>query len=281
MVIVRRDSAAEARVPSFEQMRASLVKEIREQAVDPVFVDKSQKLADISFEASDLVQPAETLGLKIEKSDLFGREGGAGIAANKAVVAAAFSDDVINLGANSDLIELSPGQVMVLRVNEHKKAERKALADVRGEVEAQLRQQKAEEQLEKTAGELVKQLAGGADVAAVAKGNDLTWDSKEKVQRFSRDVPAQVIGEAFKMAHPAKDASSFASVNLPNGDLAVVRVSKVQPGTEVITKDQLRMMGANLAVRNGTHLFDEYVQNLRVRANVKVNAGNDDNNGEG
>ena len=79
------------------------------------------------------------------------------------------------------------------------------------------------------------------------------------------------------MAHPAKGASSFASVNLPNGDLAVVQVSKVEPGTEVISKDQLRMMGTNLAVRNGTHLFDEYVQNLRARANVKVNASNDEN----
>ena len=192
VVIIRRDSAAEARVPSLEQMRASLVKELREQTVDPIFIEKSQKLADISFEASDLVQPAETLGLKIQKSNLFSRDGGEGVAGNKAVVAAAFSDDVVNLGANSDLIELSPGQVMVLRVNEHKKAERKSLTDVRGEVEAQLRQQKGEEKLEKTVGELLTQLAGGADTAVVAKDNDLTWDFKEKVQRFSREVPAQV-----------------------------------------------------------------------------------------
>ena len=108
VVLIRRDGSSEARIPSLEQMRASLVKELRDQAVAPIFVDKSQKLADISFEASDLAQPAEALGLTIEKTGLFGRNGGEGIAGNPGVIAAAFSDDVQNLGANSDLIELSP-----------------------------------------------------------------------------------------------------------------------------------------------------------------------------
>ena len=170
---------------------------------------------------------------------------------------------------------------MVLRVREHNKAERKALADVRGEVEAQLRSEKAEKQLEDKAGALVSQLTDGADVTAVAKDNAMDWTAQEKVQRFSRDVPAQVVGEAFKMAHPAKGASSFASVALPNGDMAVVRVSMVNPGTEVISKEQMRMMGANLAVRNGTQLFDEYVRNLRQHTEVKINVGNNEEGGEG
>ncbi|WP_281647192.1 SurA N-terminal domain-containing protein [Parendozoicomonas sp. Alg238-R29] len=280
VVIIRRDTASDARIPSLDQMRASLVKELREQAVGPVFVEKSQRLADISFEASDLAQPAETLGLEIMQTGLFGREGGEGVTANQAVVTAAFSEEVLNLGANSDLIEVAPGQVMVVRVREHVKAERKVLADVRAEIETLLRAKLGEEQLQEKASKLVTELSGGAEVVSVAKANQLTWQQQAKSLRFSREVPAQIVAEAFRMPHPVDSGSSFASASLPNGDIAVIRMSNVVPGTEIVSAEQMRMMGANLAVRNGTQLYDEYVRNLRERADVKLNVQTEDG-GEG
>lgn len=51
----------------------------------------------------------------------FGREGGEGVAANRAVVQAAFSTEVMDEGANSSAIELDPETVVVLRVKEHRK----------------------------------------------------------------------------------------------------------------------------------------------------------------
>jgi peptidyl-prolyl cis-trans isomerase D len=59
----------------------------------------------------------------VHTSKPFGREGGEGITANRAVVTAAFSQEVLDEGANSTAIELDPETVIVLRAKEHLKPE--------------------------------------------------------------------------------------------------------------------------------------------------------------
>ncbi|WP_262217887.1 hypothetical protein, partial [Escherichia coli] len=84
-----------------------------------------------AFEASDLAQPAQELGLEVKPSEAFGREGGAtGITANRQVLQAAFSPEVLEDGTNSSTIELDPSTVVVVRVKEHKKPEQLPLEQV-------------------------------------------------------------------------------------------------------------------------------------------------------
>ncbi len=272
VVILRRDKAAEARIPSLEQMRASLEKELRSQSADPLFVEKSQKLADDSFEASDLTQPAENLGLEIHKSGLFGKDGqGADeLLANPRVIAAAFSDEVLNQGANSDLVEVGPDQVMVLRVNKHNKAEQMPLADVRASIETSLRSERGEEQLQARVEKLITELDGGTDVKTVAKETGVDWKDSKTTNRFSKDAPAQLLAQAFRMPHPEQGKSSYGSVQLPDGDIALIRVSAVTPGKEKVDKDTQRMMGATLGLRHGSQIFGEYQRDLRQHAEIEV-----------
>ena len=268
VVLIRRDGAAEVRIPTLEQMRPTIVKELRDQAVDPIFVEKSQKLADISFEAADLVQPAETLGLTIQETPLFTRNGGVDISSNSRVVTAAFSDDVINLGANSDLVELDQDRVLVLHVKEHKKPEQRALADVRADIEAALRAKQGEEQLQKRTDTMIAELNGGADRTKLASANDLKWQEQKKAQRFSREIPAQLLQAAFKLPHPAEGKASFGSARLPNDDFAVVMVGQVTSGTEKLAGEQARMMSSTLSMRAGGSLYQEYLKNLHEQAEV-------------
>ncbi|MCL6268733.1 SurA N-terminal domain-containing protein [Sansalvadorimonas sp. 2012CJ34-2] len=267
VVLVRRDNSSAPKIPSLEQMRASLIKELREQAVEPVFVEKSQQLADVSFEASDLAQPAEQFGLKIQSSDLFSRKGGEGIAANQRIVAAAFSDDVLNLGANSDLVELTPEQLVVLRVHDHKKPEQMPLVDVRSSIEEVIRTERGAEQLVKRTEKLIAELKQGK-AGQIAKDNGLEWKVQAKALRYSRDVPAQLVGEAFRLPHPGKGQASFGTTVLPNGDQVVIAVRNVVPGTEKLDEQQARMMGATLSLRMGGQLFNEYMRDLRETADV-------------
>ncbi|CAM3647876.1 SurA N-terminal domain-containing protein [Parendozoicomonas haliclonae] len=270
VVLIRRDGSAEARIPSLEQMRASIERELRNQAVDPLFVEQSQMMADISFEASDLAQPAETMGLEIQSSPLFGRNGGEGIAANARVVAAAFSEDVLELRANSDLVELSPEQVAVLHIREHKKSEQKPVADVKDEIVAAIQTERGAEQLKQRAEAVIAELNGGANAEQLATSNGLTWAAQEKSVRFNREVPAQLLAEAFRLPHPAAGQFSYGTATLPNGDIAVIRIANVVNGNDALDADQARMMGTSLALRQGTQMYDEYVRNLRDTADIKV-----------
>lgn len=66
----------------------------------------------------------------MQTSAAFGREGGEGITANRSVVQAAFSEEVLEEGANSTAIELDPETTVVLRVKEHRKPEQLPLEAV-------------------------------------------------------------------------------------------------------------------------------------------------------
>ncbi len=271
VVVIRRDAAGEARIPTREQMSASLKRELREQAVEPLFFEKSRQLADISFEASDLTQPAETLGLEIQQTDLFSRDGGKGIAANPRVVAAAFSEEVLDMRTNSDLIDFDANQFVVLHRREHKKPEQKALESVKDEIAQILRTERGDKQLLSQAEALVSELVKGAEKQKVADDNGLAWDQKEKAQRFGVEISALLRAKAFRLPHPAEGKSSFGTAVLENGDVAVIQVTNVVPGSSALLDEaQMRILGANLALRNGSQIFDEYVRNLRETAKIEV-----------
>ena len=116
-------------VPSFASLKDKLTHDLKTQQVERLFVDATKQLEDSAFEASDLAQPAQDLKLTVHTSKPFGREGGEGVTANRAVVTAAFSPEVLDEGANSTAIELDPETVIVLRAKEHLKPAQLPLED--------------------------------------------------------------------------------------------------------------------------------------------------------
>ena len=117
-------------VPTLESMREQLVQELKSEQVEREFVDASQELANLAHEASDLAEPASALGLEIETLGPVERLGGEGLASNPKVMNAAFSDDVLKKGYNSDLLELDADTVVVVRVKQHLQSEQRPLEEV-------------------------------------------------------------------------------------------------------------------------------------------------------
>ncbi|MGH8352452.1 MAG: SurA N-terminal domain-containing protein, partial [Pseudomonas sp.] len=132
-------------IPSFASLKDKLEHELKAQQVEQRFVEATKALEDAAFEASDLAQPAQEQGLEVQTSAPFGREGGEGLTANRQVIQAAFSAEVLEEGANSGAIELDPDTVVVLRVKEHKKPEQLALEQVAASIREQLTQKRAGE----------------------------------------------------------------------------------------------------------------------------------------
>ena len=267
LTVTSRD---EADVPSLSEMRADLEVALKQNEVDSLFIEQSRQLADISFEASDLAQPAEQLGLTIITSDPFGRNGAeSGIAADPRVSAAAFSDDVLDLGANSELIEITPEQAVVVRVKEHKKPEIIPLADVKETIVTALKNSRAREQLESRAEQMVTTLQSGTALNVLADEQQLEVVDSPATSRNMPNAPAQLLQEAFKMPHPG-DSVSYRSVALANGDYAVVGLSAIYPGEADADSEQLKGLGQFIAAGNGRIMFDEYLASLKERGKVKV-----------
>lgn len=266
----------EAVVPTLSEMRADIAAALKQNEVDALFLEQSRQLVDISFEASDLTQPAEQLGLTIMTSEAFGRQGAdSGIATDSRIPAAAFSDDVLNLGANSELIEITPDQAVVLRVREHKKPELMPLADVTGAIVTTLKDRSAEEQLAERAGEIVAELQSGTSLASLAGEQKLDLVESGKTGRNKPEVPVQLLQEAFKMPHPGNNSASYDSVRLPDGDYAVIALSAIYPGEATTSSEQLQGLGQFIAASDGRAMFDEYLASLKERGEVKIVVDNE------
>ncbi|WP_025804776.1 SurA N-terminal domain-containing protein [Pseudomonas chlororaphis] len=255
-------------VPSFASLKDKLTRELKTQQVEQRFVEATKQLEDSSFEASDLAQPAQELKLTVHTSAPFGREGGEGIAANRAVIQAAFSPEVLDEGANSTAIELDPETVVVLRAKEHRKPEQLPLESVASSIRAQLAKEHASAAAKAKADALIASLREGK-TALKAPVDGQNWKVSEAVTRGQEGVEPIVLQALFRMAKPAaKDKPTFSSVTLPNGSLVVLQLSGVNEAAAP-TDEEKAQYRRFLASRVGQQDFAAYRKQLENQADIK------------
>ncbi|WP_373388511.1 SurA N-terminal domain-containing protein [Pseudomonas alcaligenes] len=249
-------------VPSFDSLKAKLEREIKAQQVEQRFVEAAKDLEEASFEASDLAQPAQELGLQVQTSGAFGREGGEGVAANRQVVQAAFSPEVLEDGANSGAIELDPDTTLVLRVKEHKKPTLLPLETVAAGIRETLARKKAGEAAKAEGEALLAQLREGG-----ASGKE--WKVVEAATRSQEGVEPVVLQALFRMAKPADGKPSYAGVALNNGDYVVLRLDGVGQAKAELSAEEKTSYRRFLASRAGQQDFAAYREQLKEQADIE------------
>ncbi len=172
---------------------------------------------------------------------------------NAKLVKAAFSEDVLQAGNNSDVIDIGKNSLVVLRVVKHEPAQQQKLADVKDEIKAKL------VHLEET--KLAKQTA--------QKTNPTNWTTKNKIGRFDKQVNQAILTAAFDL--PVQDTTANTVISLPNGDAVKIEVLKVHPG-EIKQAKSVMMQGMenSLASGYGQADYDFYVKGLRAEAKIKL-----------
>jgi peptidyl-prolyl cis-trans isomerase D len=255
-------------VPTFASLKDKLTRELKTQQVEQRFVEATKQLEDSSFEASDLVQPAQDLKLTVHTSKPFGREGGEGVAANRAVVTAAFSPEVLDEGANSTAIELDPETVIVLRAKEHLKPAQLPLESVAASIRAQLTKEHASAAAKTKAEELIASLRDGK--TALDKPIDgQSWKVTQAATRGQEGVDPTVLQALFRMPKPAaKDKPTFSNVTLADGSLVIVRLDGVNEAAAP-TEEEKAQYRRFLASRIGQQDFAAYRKLLESQAEIK------------
>lgn len=255
-------------VPTFASLKDKLVRELKTQQVEQRFVEATKQLEDASFEASDLAQPAQDLKLTVHTSAPFGREGGEGIAANRAVVTAAFSPEVLDEGANSTAIELDPETVVVLRAKEHRKPEQMPLESVDGAIRAQLAKEHASAAAKTRAEELIAGLRDGK-TALDQPVDGQKWKVIEAATRSQEGIDPAVLQALFRMPKPeSKDKPTFSSVTLPDGSLVIVRLNGVNEAAAPSDEEKAQYR-RYLASRVGQQDFAAYRKHLESEADIE------------
>jgi peptidyl-prolyl cis-trans isomerase D len=267
--LIRLDDVQAAEVPSLDSLRPQLVRELKAQQVEQRFVEASKQLEDAAFEAADLAQPAQELGLEVKQAAPFGREGGEGIAANRQVVQAAFSPEVLTEGANSSALELDPDTVVVLRVKEHRKSEQQPLEQLADKLGERIRSERAAAAAQTRGEALLAELRAGKTPVVQAESGE-AWQVTEAATRSQEGVDPQVLQELFRLPRPqAADKPSFAGLSLANGDYLVLRLNGVSAAEAELSAEELAMYRRFLASRSGQQDFLAFQRQLQTEAKIE------------
>jgi len=235
--IIRLDESEGGAGKSFEQVKNEVAEDYKSERARSLFYDQTQKLADEALTSQNQLDGvAKSFNVQVQTLKDFTRKGTGEFVGNSSVIDAAFSDAVLQKGENSALITLGEDRALVLRVAEHQVPQQKPLDQVKAEVVAKLTNQKASDEVSKQSAEVMQQLQAGAlPWTDINKRWSLPAPADKKLlTRSAADVDASVIQTAFDIpkGKVTDTTPAYALARMANGDVALVRVTRVQAGTD-------------------------------------------------
>ncbi len=222
---------------AFADVKDQILATVKEEKAAEKFVELQQLLGEKSFEIADSLQEAaQAVGTTVVSVPAFSRANAPAELTAPKVLETLFSEDFINAGVNSDVIEVAPQHIVVVRINEHKPEATKSFEEVKEQVKTAVIATKSSELAKAKAEALLADVVAGKTLADVAAGAALSLESKAAVARFGSDMDSDISAKAFELAKPTPEQpATVAVLNLANGDSALVAVTKVTD-TEVTAK---------------------------------------------
>lgn len=274
-VIIKLIGVQPAQVQSFVDVKAQVQKALAQQQAAQAFSDATDKLSNITYSnPTSLEEAAKDLGLTINSTGLFSRQGGKdSITANPKVIDAAFSSDVLQ-GNNSDVISLDPNTAIVLRVTQHVSAATQPFSAVSAQVNQQLTLQLASQKAQAYGQGLVQAIQQGKKPDEVAKQANLKWTQMSNVGRFDMKAPPALLFELFRMPRPtSKNPLSVDGMAMPNGDYAVLALSAVTDGSFSPNQQavQERIYREELENSYGQLDYSLYMKGLVNKSKININ----------
>ena len=274
--ILRLDRVFTTELPSFDELAFSLQERLRAEAAEAAFAEAKAKLEVLAYEAPDLTEPAEALGLTLERPEPFSRDGGEGIFATAAVREAAFSNEVREEGYNSEVLEPRDGLAVVLRVIEEIPARDQTLDEVREAVTQEFIAEVSARLAEDAAQAVLDALATGTSIFEVTQAEGREWVREEGLLRTNTELPSALRDAAFRLAPPtAEELRRLDRVRLPSGEQLVLILTDVRPGNfDALTEEQKASLKAQLAQRSQGMDFTAFRAALARDFPIKRNRSN-------
>lgn len=272
--IIRLDGIRGGEAKPFDEIKDSIISDIRRDKAEQIFYDKADQLANLAYEHPDSLEPAaEALGLSVTISEPFSRTGGTdALTANPKVTDAAFSEEVLLQGVNSDVIDLGTSHIAVIRVHEHLPSEKRPLSEVKPQIVEQLKRRKQIEYAKVLAAEVIEELESGSDPEAIAKQKALNWQRQESMSRVASDVPRAIADAVFAMPRPqAGKVFSHSTVAAGNGEQWVLLLYGVDESADGFADGEKREAEKALLDIGRESMFVAVEENLRGDADISGN----------
>ena len=272
--LVKVTSVQESRGATFEEARDQVLVEYRSREAERIYAERVDTLANVTYERPESLEAgAQALGLSIRETGPVTRDGRSDdpVASQPAVVAAAFSSDVLDEGNNSEPIEFIPGRVVVVRAFDHEPSRNLDLEEARSDVVDALRAEARRAAVTDRGRELLEDLRSGRAPDTVSADIGLEWSLFENVERVGGGLSEQLLEVAFRMPRPDGGSARFDGVVDDVGDFVIVSLSRVDDGdVSLMSDDERRSLRQVLRADRGRTMFDAFVRGRRRTADVQI-----------
>lgn len=271
--LVKVDSVKGGEQQAFEQARTDIKNELRAREAENQLVEKSEQLLTMTYEEPGSLAPAaDALGISTQLSDWISQTGGSdALAKEPRVLQAAFSNEVLKEGKNSDVIALGDGRQLVIRIAEHQPAEPEALEAVSERIRQQLVEERQQQLAKEKATEMIQALKdNSSNLEALASEAELQLENVEALTRQSTEVPGEIVTEVFKMPKPSSSDKSFSSLGLRNGNQAVIQLVAVNDPETAADVAELETVSSVLGNGYGQRELGAVYKAMEEQAKIKI-----------
>lgn len=269
-LIVRLDDLQPAETQPLDKVRDAVMQKVQHENAINQFYKLQQVVNDAaSNDSSSLASAEQASGIKVQQTDWFTKKNVPAALNFDAVKQVIFDGSLLpakgSAGVNSGTISVEGDRAFVVRISGFRAAEQQPLQKVRDQVVKTLIQQKALEQAQQLAKNIVEQLKQGKTNALNDAG--LKFSSPQTIERSNSD---KVATAAFTINLTNALQTDYSSVINEQGNVVIIALDKIIAGQ--MAADKQKTMVEGVTSNNAQLLFAALLQQLRQQASIKYGA---------
>lgn len=258
--IIKLDELKAPETEPYKSVAKVIKQELRDQKAADEFYALQTQLETQAYESPDsLDAAAEAIKANIQTTDFISDDSAPELLKSATVLQALDNPEVKEDGLNSEVIEIAPEHVLVVRINDTRPEKLLPLNEVREDVVKAATEVKARESAEKLAASIVKELKAGKE--DLLKKYDLKFGDVESLDRSS-----PIAKDVFAMAKPADGKAVYTQVRDLNGDFLVVALTQVVSKPNKQYEEQIK---AQLTRANAQQDFTGLIKVLRNETDIQ------------
>lgn len=255
---------------SFEEVAERIERELKSSEVELIYAERLGDLSNLAFETGNLETISEELELEIMVSGPFDRSGGSGIFSNQTLLTAAFSDEVLLDRNNSEVIELSPSQAVVLNLEVFNEATVLPLEEVEPEIAVIIRTEMEREAVRELADQLLSNIENGESIDQLLADNQLEWRAEEGANRGAAGVNREILNRIFSMSLADSGELAYENITLSNDTGVIVELNGINAGSIAsLAEAERESMVSSMISDLGNSDFQAYMSNLEENADIE------------
>ncbi len=281
--LIRVGSINQSVMPPLVAVRADIEDQLQLVEAKRRFVELSESLVDMVFNADGLAESARQLDLRLNTAgpitrsgNLLSSDGDEIGELNPAlrdarVLEALYSNDLLEGGLNSNLIELDADRRIVVRVAQVHPPRLLSFAEASAIIKQRVLAEKVTASLDELAGDIISAVNSGEDFGAVAERYSLNLGKDMQLARTNREIEPALLEAVYSVPISELGDGSASSVRRladGQGNLYLFQLTAVDDSLDTEAAEMERLLGQQLEGMVSREEAGAFWQSVRLAAEI-------------